>query len=330
MTSISLASSRRKPAVLMPGNHPGVVHVDAGMKLLSGTLCSESRDWYEEPLERGLKLVLVQSGQLRCRVPGQPEQCIKGPGLCLIANDGEFTTQQIYSWDAPLRYTIVQLGIDALDRGLSLLPEKLLAPTGGDPRIVSCPASKALQALAAQIATCPFEGAVRDYYLTGKAFELTALSAQLVSTQRAPTSIDVRITSSDIERVYAASGILTRDLQAPPTLDALCARVGMNPRKLTAGFARCSARACTRICRNTGCGPRTRCCAPRTRTCRPSRTGSATVPRISRSRFASATAFRRATSARRRTRTATPTRRAPRSKQTDRRPKAIDLARGCE
>ncbi|ARM03785.1 AraC family transcriptional regulator [Burkholderia pseudomallei] len=236
MTSISLASSRRKPAVLMPGNHPGVVHVDAGMKLLSGTLCSESRDWYEEPLERGLKLVLVQSGQLRCRVPGQPEQCIKGPGLCLIANDGEFTTQQIYSWDAPLRYTIVQLGIDALDRGLSLLPEKLLAPTGGDPRIVSCTASKALQALAAQIATCPFEGAVRDYYLTGKAFELTALSAQLVSTQRAPTSIDVRITSSDIERVYAASGILTRDLQAPPTLDALCARVGMNPRKLTAGF----------------------------------------------------------------------------------------------
>ncbi|CAJ4934345.1 regulatory protein PchR [Burkholderia pseudomallei] len=165
MTSISLASSRRKPAVLMPGNHPGVVHVDAGMKLLSGTLCSESRDWYEEPLERGLKLVLVQSGQLRCRVPGQPEQCIKGPGLCLIANDGEFTTQQVYSWDAPLRYTIVQLGIDALDRGLSLLPEKLLAPTGGDPRIVSCPASK-----------------------------------------------------------------------APPTLDALCARVGMNPRKLTAGF----------------------------------------------------------------------------------------------
>lgn len=53
MTSISLASSRRKPAVLMPGNHPGVVHVDAGMKLLSGTLCSESRDWYEEPLEEG-------------------------------------------------------------------------------------------------------------------------------------------------------------------------------------------------------------------------------------------------------------------------------------
>ena len=32
--------------------------------------------------------------------------------------------------------TIVQLGLDALDRNLSLLPEKMLAPTGGDPRIV--------------------------------------------------------------------------------------------------------------------------------------------------------------------------------------------------
>ncbi|RQR50864.1 AraC family transcriptional regulator [Burkholderia sp. Bp9126] len=236
MNSIPSVSLPRHPAVLLPGNHPGVVHIDAGMKLMSGTLCSDSRDWYEEPLEKGLKLVLVQSGQLHCRVPGQPEQCIKGPGLCIITNDGEFTTQQVYGRDAPLRYTIVQLGIDALDHGLDLLPEKLLAPTGGDPRIISCPASKALQALAAQIATCPFEGAVRDYYLKGKALELTALSAQLVSTQRRRTSVDVRITSSDIERVYAASDLLTRDLQQPPTLDALAVQVGMNPRKLTTGF----------------------------------------------------------------------------------------------
>ncbi|MBN3781724.1 MULTISPECIES: AraC family transcriptional regulator [Burkholderia] len=236
MSSTSFASSRRHPPVLVPGNHPGVVHIDAGMKLMSGTLCSDSRDWYEEPLEKGLKLVLVQSGQLRCRVPGQPEQCIKGPGLCVIANDGEFTTHQIYDRDTPLRYTIVQLGLDALDRNLSLLPEKMLAPTGGDPRIVSCPASKALQALAVQIATCPFEGAVREYYLKAKAFELTALSAQLLATQRQFAPADVRVTSSDVERVYAASDILTRELQQPPTLDALAGRVGMNSRKLTAGF----------------------------------------------------------------------------------------------
>ncbi|WP_431824565.1 helix-turn-helix transcriptional regulator [Burkholderia sp. F1] len=236
MTSNSFVSPRRPPAGGMPGNHPGVMHIDAGLKLVSGTLCPDSRDWYEEPLEIGLKLVLVQSGQVRCRVPGQPEQHIEGPGLCVIANDGDFTTQQAYGRDAPLRYTIVQLGLDALDRNLSLLPDKLLAPPGGDPRIVSCPASKALQALAVQIATCPFEGAVREYYLKAKAFELTALSAQLLTTQRQSAPADVRVTSSDVERVYAASDILTRDLQQPPTLDALASRVGMNPRKLTAGF----------------------------------------------------------------------------------------------
>ena len=224
MKPTSFASSRRHPPVLVPGNHPGVVHIDAGMKLMSGTLCSDSRDWYE-PLEKGLKLVLVQSGQLRCCVcRSQPEQCIKGPGLCVIANDGEFTTHQIYDRDTPLRCTIVQLGLDALDRNLSLLPEKMLAPTGGDPRIVSCPASKALQALAVQIATCPFEGAVRE---EGQGFQLTALSAQLLATQRQFAPADVRVTSSDVERVYAASDILTRSSSSRPRLMRSRSRVGI-------------------------------------------------------------------------------------------------------
>ena len=52
-----------------------------------------------------------------------------------------------------------------------------------------------------QIATCLFEGAVREYYLKAKAFELTALSAQLLATQRQFAPADVRVTSSDVERV---------------------------------------------------------------------------------------------------------------------------------
>ncbi|WP_246794907.1 helix-turn-helix domain-containing protein [Burkholderia perseverans] len=234
MTSIPFVPSRIDPAPL-PGSRPDLMHVDAGMTLLSGTVATESPGWHEGPLEQGLKLVLVQSGRLCCRVPGQPEHCVSGPSLCLIVNDAGPTTEQLYCRDAPLRYTIVQFGIETLGQDAGLLPAHP-RPAAGGPRMMSCPASKALQALAVQIATCQFEGAVRAYYLKGKALELMALGAQLMATRRAPLPAGVRVTSSDVERIHAASEILTHDLERPPTLDALATRVGLNPRKLTAGF----------------------------------------------------------------------------------------------
>ncbi len=45
-----------------------------------------------------------------------------------------------------------------------------------------------------------------------------------------------RITCSEVERIHAARDLLVGALQEPPSLDTLASRVGMNPRKLTAGF----------------------------------------------------------------------------------------------
>ncbi|EIU7214409.1 AraC family transcriptional regulator, partial [Pseudomonas aeruginosa] len=177
MTITIIAPPQADAAAPAPGNRPGVAHIDPNMKLVTGTFCSASEDWFEEPLERGLRLILVQSGQLRCRIPGQPEHLIEGPSLCTIANDGDFTSAQIYGTDKPLRYTIVQLGVEALDSRLGWLPEQLIRRPGGDPRIMSCPAPRAMQALASQIATCQMLGPTRDLYLGGKALELAALSA---------------------------------------------------------------------------------------------------------------------------------------------------------
>ncbi|MBF3306713.1 AraC family transcriptional regulator, partial [Pseudomonas aeruginosa] len=181
MTITIIAPPQADAAAPAPGNRPGVAHIDPNMKLVTGTFCSASEDWFEEPLERGLRLILVQSGQLRCRIPGQPEHLIEGPSLCTIANDGDFTSAQIYGTDKPLRYTIVQLGVEALDSRLGWLPEQLIRRPGGDPRIMSCPAPRAMQALASQIATCQMLGPTRDLYLGGKALELAALSAQFLS-----------------------------------------------------------------------------------------------------------------------------------------------------
>lgn len=187
MTITIIAPPQADAAAPAPGNRPGVAHIDPNMKLVTGTFCSASEDWFEEPLERGLRLILVQSGQLRCRIPGQPEHLIEGPSLCTIANDGDFTSAQIYGTDKPLRYTIVQLGVEALDSRLGWLPEQLIRRSGGDPRIMSCPAPRAMQALASQIATCQMLGPTRDLYLGGKALELAALSAQFLSGEGAPS-----------------------------------------------------------------------------------------------------------------------------------------------
>ncbi|MDU2612530.1 MAG: pyochelin biosynthesis transcriptional regulator PchR, partial [Pseudomonas aeruginosa] len=113
--------------------------------------------------------------------------------------------------------------------------EQLIRRPGGDPRIMSCPAPRAMQALASQIATCQMLGPTRDLYLGGKALELAALSAQFLSGEGRPVE-EPRITCSEVERIHAARDLLVGALQEPPSLDTLASRVGMNPRKLTAGF----------------------------------------------------------------------------------------------
>lgn len=236
MTITIIAPSRQESPAEPKGNQPGIVYLEPHMTLVTGTLWSESEAWVEDPLERGLKLILVQSGELACRVPGHAQQSIRGPSLCSIVNDGDFTSAQIYGTSAPLRYTIVQLDLESLDRHLGMAPRKLLAGRGGDPYMRVRPAPRAMQALATQIATCPMQGPTRSLYLGGKALELTALSAQFLLDEHGQPEQKLRITASDVERVHAARDLLVRSLAEPPSLNALASQVGMSPRKLTAGF----------------------------------------------------------------------------------------------
>lgn len=213
-------------------NAINISHIDPDVTLLSGTYYSMSESWFEEPLEDGLRLVLVQSGQLRCRVSGQAEHLIQGPMFCAIANEGDFTSSQIYSIDQPLRYTIIDIGVESMEE-FDELPVSLRGRSGDDPRIISCPAPQAMQALASQIATCPMEGSIRDFYLGGKALELVAVGAQFLAGKEHQ---EQRITHSEIERLHAARNILVHNLHSLPTLDELASQVGMNKRKLTNAF----------------------------------------------------------------------------------------------
>jgi len=219
----------------MPEHVPNIaVHLDTSVKLTAGTLKTASNQWQEEPQESGFKLVLIQHGQLRCRIPGQPVHHLQGPSLCLIAHEHAYSTQNAYGCVTPLRYTIVQLGQELLAQYGDWLPSAL-KPKHGDPRLLSLPAHRGMQAIAAQIATCSWQGATRRFYLGGKALELAALGMQLVHESPSAPAIP-RITANDVERLHAARDVLFSNLQHPPTLSALAAHVGTNPRKLSAGF----------------------------------------------------------------------------------------------
>jgi len=176
----------------------------------------------------------VQQGRLRCRIPGQREHHLHEPGLCLMAHEREHTVQVAYDCATPLRYAIVQLGQDVLEQEPHLLPSVLRPQPDGAPRLTSGPAHHGLQALAAQIVTCPLDDDMRRFYLSGKALELIAAGMQLVRGA-APAQ---RITASDVERIHAARDILCGQPQQPPSLDVLAAQVGINTRKLTDGFRR--------------------------------------------------------------------------------------------
>lgn len=232
--TITIIAPLDAASAVQPNNKLSVSRIDPDIKLLAGTYCSAGEAWIEEQLEDGLQLVLVQSGQLRCRVSGQPEHLIRGPMLCMIANEGDYTSAQLFAADQPLRYTIIRLSAEALE-GFGGLPDQLRLRSSGDPRIMSCAAPRAMQALASQIATCPMAGPIRDFYLGGKALELAAVGAQFLAGE-APLGQIQRITHSEVERIHAARDMLVSTLNDLPTLDQLALQVGMNRRKLTEGF----------------------------------------------------------------------------------------------
>ncbi|NBF04056.1 helix-turn-helix domain-containing protein [Pseudomonas sp. Fl5BN2] len=228
---------RRDSTLHFPNpQNAGAAAVVPEITLSTGTVLMDSQMWMQEPLWQGLKIILVLSGQLNCRVEGQREVEIRGPTLCAVANQGEHCGDHLFASGVPVRYTTVQLDFPSI-RKVGLEPERLLDQRGGGPMLFCQPASKPLLALAQQIFTCPLQGPTRSFYLGGKALELTALGVEGILAQAESRPLqEPPYNSADIERIHAARDLLLNSLQASPSLSELSRQVGLNPRKLTAGF----------------------------------------------------------------------------------------------
>jgi len=214
------------------------------ISLTSGSVNPVRTVWQDEPLCLGLKIIIIEAGELRCRFPYQQEQHIKGPALCAIWCQDQAEASQCFLPGEGLHYTAVHLSTNSLSAHLcpgamERLAAGLQLDLSARPKIHIQAAPKCLQGLRAQLFTSPLQGITRQLYMTGKALEIVAhtLDSLLIPDADAMKTIP-RLRAGDIARLHEVKALLAERLDAPPSINEISALVGLNTRKLTAGFRR--------------------------------------------------------------------------------------------
>jgi len=214
------------------------------ISLVSGSVNPKRATWQEEQLFIGLKIIIIESGELLCRFPQQPERHIKGPALCAIWSQDFAQASQCLLPGANLSYTAVNISTHSLSQNLCADSMNTLAAgmhldLSANPgmRIQATP--KCLSGLRAQLFTNPLQGVARQLYMTGKALEIVAHTLDsLVREDKTLHQTTLRLSSCDIARLHDVRNLLAERIDSPPSIRDLSAKVGLNTRKLTAGFRR--------------------------------------------------------------------------------------------
>lgn len=158
-------------------------------------------------------------------------QSIYNPGCQKVYHLAQAPTLEV---DIHIHPDVFQrwLGLDTHSKQLWQLPQDLQRLLAGNTQISMVPIqaiTPAMQVALRQILDCPYHGSIKYSYLESKVLELLTLwLEQAFSTyDSATTSLQVAA-SEDIDRIYHAKDILTRQLDNPPCLVDLAHQVGLN------------------------------------------------------------------------------------------------------
>lgn len=91
------------------------------------------------------------------------------------------------------------------------------------------PITSAMEQVIGQILSCPYQGISRRTYLKGKAMKLVSLYLEALVQPHSSSS-------TDLDCIYQAAAILSKQLASPPTVEALVRQVGTNRLYLNQGF----------------------------------------------------------------------------------------------
>lgn len=154
----------------------------------------------------------------------------------------QFAGQQYLSVDVHLDSSLLAELIDSADMTLPQPVRQLLvANCDGnelsleDYRSFTNPVTitPAIQTALWQILQCPYKGLIHQLYLEAKSLELIALFFEAVA-ENSPAH--PCLNRDDLERIHHARHVLQSNLHTPPGLIELARQVGLNDRKLKAGF----------------------------------------------------------------------------------------------
>lgn len=216
---------------------------DGTIALSSGSLRTEKDEWLQEQLVPGLKLIVVDRGELLCDLPGSGRQHITGPCVCAVLNQHEAESRQRFEPGRQLDYTTIALTPAAMASHIDSHFQQQLADAFevgrfSGPRLLVMEASATIKSLHAQVATCPMQGLSRALFLSGKALEIVAHALDALTSRPQRESSILRLSSADTEKLHLARAMLADRMLNPPSLAELALSVGFNTRKLTVGFRR--------------------------------------------------------------------------------------------
>jgi AraC family transcriptional activator of pyochelin receptor len=188
-------------------------------------------------IQRGIRIGVMLNGLLQTQAVGGVARQMNGPRAFLLASPAEWLTRFQVTGDTPIRYASVH--IDPEESGTPAAQIEPLIATlepllSGNVHVESKPGIPCLCSLANQVLTCPLHGPMRTLFLTGKAFEIAAVGLNYLLGSNLGSV--PKILSPDLKRLHDARAILLSRIDDPPSLPVLAREVGMNIRKLSAGF----------------------------------------------------------------------------------------------
>lgn len=192
-----------------------------------------------KPVFEGLQVIVSLSGLSKGGVNGRTPFDIEASGVYLVLASGCHEGYDRFEPGTLQRFVRIGIAPESAQRnGFDL--QRISRSAGrrlcnDDVIVIQQALTPTLRAIATQILSCPLQGALRDMYIAGKGLELTVAATESALGDTLASS-NGGLPPSEVERLWRARDLATSNYQQPLGLPELAREVGMNTKKLTAGF----------------------------------------------------------------------------------------------
>lgn len=216
-----------------------------------GLFCSvnewrSKHDRFDRTIVRNsVGLQFVQMGQVRQTLSGHGRYLHSGARVCLTTFPTETRQTRHYEPGIDVKYigawVAPDLLVDQFGLAVDTLPDPLQAFFKGDtntPFCMSLPLAPRLWMALDEVFSSNFAGKLREVYLRSKMTELICEMAGSLTRLNRPNrpTEESALSYRELMLVETAAMIYMKELHAPPSVDELAVRIGLNRNKLNSGF----------------------------------------------------------------------------------------------